>query len=76
MKSFEEVDKIMNAVRHPFRYVFENLRPKPKDLTKEEWEAWVIRHPKIAGSMVDGTAFEDVKISKDHIEIKREPDNE
>ncbi len=76
MKSIEEVDEIMNAVRHPYRYQFENLRPKPADLNKEEWEAWVERHPKISGSMINNTAFTDVRVSDKHIEIKREPNNE
>lgn len=72
--TIEEVDKIMEKVRHPYKYVFENLRPKPTEpLTKEDWEAWVIRHPRISGSLIEGTDFKNIIISDKHIPIKREP---
>lgn len=73
MKSIEEVDTIMATVRHPYQYSFGNFRPKPaEDLTLEEWEDWVIRHPKIAGSLIEGTDFDDMPVSDNFIDIKRE----
>jgi len=70
MRSDEEVNEIMKTVRQPFRYVFENMRPK-NDLTKEEWEAWVERNPNCA--LTSEEVFPHVEISDKPIGIPREP---
>lgn len=71
-----EVDLLMKKVLHRDKYnwgMIYNRRNQygTHDLTKEEWEAWVIRNPNMAHTSKEA-GVQTSSVANKHIGIKRE----